>query len=154
MDKPLYLVFDPQDFDNYWKSFQPNNGQLIYKLQNMKTKLTLEQSQRLIELGVDPSKASCFGYFAPYGLDDAIPTGEPVFDLSDVISFVPKEIHDTEINVTFYLTIETDCNGTWLATYREYRGGEIMMVAGEKVATELIDALYELLCWTLTRNKE
>lgn len=26
---PPYLVFDPQDFDNYWKSFQPKDGRLI-----------------------------------------------------------------------------------------------------------------------------
>lgn len=58
----------------------------------MKLTLTPEQSQRLIELGVDASKASDFEYLDPYGLDDTIPTGVPIFDLSDILSLLPKEI--------------------------------------------------------------
>ncbi|MCM1356449.1 MAG: hypothetical protein NC212_08600 [Staphylococcus sp.] len=159
----------------------------------MKTKLTPEQSQRLIELGVAPSKASmCMLYFpesdssepleawqmweengkllctldesqvqdvecviVPKDADYDLSSKEyyPIFDLSDILSLMPKEIHDAEINVTFYLTIEADCNNTWLATYREYYGSEIAMEIGEKSCPELIDTLFELLCWTLPRDK-
>jgi len=37
---PLYVVFNPQDFDNYWKSFQPKDGQLILKSKKQQTKMT------------------------------------------------------------------------------------------------------------------
>lgn len=58
----------------------------------MKDRLTAEQSARLIELGVDPSKASGFECLDPYGLDDAIPTGVPLYTLSDLLKLLPKEI--------------------------------------------------------------
>lgn len=126
----------------------------------MKTKLTPEQSQRLIELGVDTSKASGEKVFVDIhpevlkgNAEYARPWGFiPTFDLSDILSLLPKEIHDTEIYVKLYLTIETDYNNTWLAAYREYCGGEIVMEIGEKVAPELIDALYELLIWCITNK--
>lgn len=39
---PPYLVFDPQDFDDYWKSFQPQDTRLdadIFRIMNnLKTK--------------------------------------------------------------------------------------------------------------------
>lgn len=126
----------------------------------MKDILTTEQSQLLIELGVDPSKASGEKVFIDIhpevlkgNAEYARPWGFiPTFRLTGILSLLPKEIHDIEINVTFYLAIETDCNGTWLATYREYRGGEIAMEIGEKVAPELIDALCELLVWCITNK--
>lgn len=58
---PPYLVFDPQDFDDYWKSFQPKDGQLICKSKtNMKQQiaLSIEQMQKLRTLGMDCSDAS------------------------------------------------------------------------------------------------
>lgn len=120
----------------------------------MKDRLTPGQSQRLIELGVDPSKASSQNIYMKQGYGFHTPIAQPIFTLSDILSLLPKEIHDAEINVMFYLTIETDCNGTWLATYREYCGSEIAMEIGEKVAPELIDALFELLVWVLENHQE
>lgn len=117
----------------------------------MKTKLTPEQSQRLIELGVNPSKAS---ENTEYGAWADSEHGKPIFALADILSLLPKEICDTEIWKDFYLTIESDCYNTWLATYREYCGDEIMMEIGEKVAPELIDALFELLCWILKNHPD
>lgn len=136
----------------------------------MKDRLTPEQSQHLIELGVDASKASATRYivsetevYCGYSREVIVTDGyisdyvdqESIFTLSDILSLLPKEIHDTEIWEQwehFYLVIETDCNGTWLATYREYSGGEIVMEIGEKVAPELIDALFELLVWCITNK--
>lgn len=160
----------------------------------MKDRLTSTQSQALIELGVDSSKASmCMLYFpesdssepleswqmweengkllcnpdesqvqdvecvivlksADYDLDAK--EEYPIFTLSDVLSLLPKKIYDTDICETLYLAIETNYNNTWLATYRAYCGGEIQMEIGDSVASELIDALYELLRWTLTKDKK
>lgn len=123
----------------------------------MKTNLTPEQSDRLIELGVDPMLASCEQYVDTGQIKNGIelpPQPKPVFKLTDILAILPKEIYDEEISVTFYLVVETDCNNTWLATYREYCGGEIMMEIGEKVAPELIDALFELLCWVLKTHPD
>lgn len=59
---PPYLVFDTQDFDNYWKSFQPKDGQLICKPKKMNMKpqiaLSIAQMQELRSLGMDCSDAS------------------------------------------------------------------------------------------------
>lgn len=121
----------------------------------IKDKLTLEQSQRLIDWGIDPTEAS--EKAKVYETIDAKHRWEsemPVFSLSDILRLLPREIRDAEIWEHFYLTIETDCNNTWLATYREYCGGEIVMEIGEKVAPELIDALYELLVWVLQNHPD
>lgn len=151
----------------------------------MKSKLTPEQSQRLIELGVDPSKASmCMLYFpesdnsepleswqmweecgkllcnpdesrvqdvecvivpksADYDLDDK--EEHPIFDLSDILALLPKELevyYDGDV-IPYHLVITTNCNG-WEASYYD---NETL-----KTASELIDALYELLVWCLTNK--
>lgn len=95
----------------------------------MKDKLTPEQSQRLIELGVDVSKASG---------STEVPCGnmichEKIFTLSDVLSLLLKEINNEDIK------------------HQLYKHNSLLLKSF--VRHELIDGLYELLCWTLTRNK-
>jgi hypothetical protein len=116
----------------------------------IKDRLTPGQSQRLIELGVAPSKASGFEYLDPYGLDDAIPTGVPLFTLSDILSLLPKELCN-RINGIRY-----DChlsmygyNKTWGAMYRLDDGDDFLVVFE---SPELIDALYKLLVWSITNQ--
>lgn len=117
----------------------------------MKDKLTPEQSQRLIELGVDASKASKVHHVDPYGLDDAVATNQPIFDLSDVLSLLPKEIkHKGD---PYGLDINWD--DSWSASYfnavnfvTPYKEGSIAF----EQAPELIDALYELLVWCIANK--
>lgn len=45
---PPYLVFDPQDFDNYWKSFQPKDDRLILPHLKHPTKMA-KQSLKAIK---------------------------------------------------------------------------------------------------------
>lgn len=111
----------------------------------MKPILTIEQSQHLIELGVDYHKAS---FYSDSDINN-YPLKEPLFTLVDLLELLPKEIHDKEMYEDYYLSIETDYQSTWLAAYRSYIGGEIAMEEGSCVAPELIDALYELLCWVI-----
>lgn len=114
----------------------------------MKTKLTPEQSQRLIELGVDPSNASDFEHLDPYGLDDTIPTGVPIFTLSDILLLLPKRISKNDA----CLTIIADYNDWWVGyEYDSALSGKIDSVAGY-TAPELIDALFELLVWCITNK--
>ena len=45
---PPYLVFNPQDFDDYWESFQPKDGQLILPHLKQPTKMA-KQSLKAIK---------------------------------------------------------------------------------------------------------
>lgn len=112
----------------------------------MKDRLTAEQSARLIELGVDPSKASGFECLDPYGLDDAIPTGVPLYTLSDLLSLLPKEIYSEERDI-FYRLNMTIGKTSSSVYYRHY--GYVKGFGPMKSADELIDALYELLIWCI-----
>lgn len=111
----------------------------------MKDRLTSEQSQRLIELGVDPSKASEVQHF-----DDAVSQwtnrGYAIFTLSDVLSLLPKEIYNEDI--IYHCTINI---GSY---FNEVLYKYNSLILKSFTRGELVDALYELLCWTLTRNKE
>lgn len=130
----------------------------------MKTKLTPEQSQRLIELGVDPSKASmCQIQHSADGetiyrivehdefcYEMSCLHPKPIFNLSDILSLLPKEICE-RINGIRY-----DChlsmygsNKTWGAMYRLDCGDDFLEAFD---SPELIDALYELLCWVLKNH--
>ncbi len=111
----------------------------------MKAKLTPEQSQRLIELGVSPSNASeCV----------EVPCGnmichEKIFNIADILSLLPKEIPASEQNGYFILvcplSMEWDIrNKVWVVRYKNMT---------HFIAPELIDALFELLYLTLTRSK-
>ncbi len=130
----------------------------------MKTKLTPEESQRLIELGVDPDKASmCQIQHSADGetiyrivehdefcYEMSCLRPKPIFDLSDILSLLPKEL------CVWRNGIRSDChlsmygyNKTWGAMYRLDDGDDFLVVFE---SPELIDALYELLVWCITNK--
>lgn len=119
----------------------------------MKTKLTLEESQRLIELGVDPSKAS---EVHPYSDDVSQWTnrGDPIFTLSDILSLLPKDIVNEEGD-PYGLQMDYDdkweaCYFNWVNFYMANKEGSIH----SEFASELIDALFKLLCWVLKNHPD
>lgn len=105
----------------------------------MKTELTTEQSQHLIELGVPKEKASI------KKIDEIrIVNNNEVYDwsykfkLTDILEILPKEME----NGKYVLMIEF--NGQYTFAYY-YRINEKLL--GYKRNKELIDVLYELACW-------
>ena len=116
----------------------------------MKTILTVEESQRLIELGVDPKLASV--QQSPYKVIPPLRSVEipenPVFTFIDILTILPKEIiADTIMGEDFpcALTIRWDENRKgWHCAYECL---PIPLNVGE--SPELIDALYQLLIWCL-----
>lgn len=113
----------------------------------MKDKLTIKQSKRLIKLGVDPSKAS-----------DSIevPCGnmichEKVFNLTDILSLMPRQIGDYELLMLAY---SMGHNAAY-AHFRENHHGKLVIddVIGYMFYTnELIDALFELFEYCIENN--
>ncbi|MCM1225202.1 MAG: hypothetical protein NC548_63195 [Lachnospiraceae bacterium] len=110
----------------------------------MKSELSIDKSARLIELGVDPSKASGVVYTDPYGLGDAI---EPkVFTLTDILSILPKWIKHR--HYLCYLEMGVDrYSEAWFARYASEHG--VDEADSFQCSEELIDCLYNLLVWLL-----
>lgn len=101
----------------------------------MKTTLAIEQSQKLMALGIDPKLAS----------EEYISSDDPLFTLTDLLSILPKEIKIHRDGDT--LSMIYHC-GQWRVGYTncaEYCNHT-------KVAPELIDALYQLLIYVLDNN--
>ncbi len=121
----------------------------------MKTELTIEQSQRLIELGVDANKASKEIATTISEQEYSDPC-RPIFTLADLLGILPKEIEvesrDGDIDDA-WLFLVWDTNGDyadnheWLAAYTAG-----FTYIANKHAPELIDATYSLLIW-LIENK-
>lgn len=128
----------------------------------MKDKLTIEQSQRLIELGVNQSRASATRYnisetevYCGYAREIVVTDGyitdyvsqEPIFTLADILSLLPKEIEAPdywgEVD-TCSLGITTN-NDVWEVSY--YGVDNVF-----RKAPELIDALYTLLVWAIEND--
>lgn len=118
----------------------------------MKTTITPEESQRLIALGVDPKFASeSVGSMAigngVRGITK-LPSPQPIFNIADILSILPKEIiADTIMGENFpcALTIRWDENRkVWHCAYECL---PLPLNVGE--SPELIDALYSLLIWCL-----
>lgn len=118
----------------------------------MKPQLTIEQSAQLIELGVDPSKASehyvgRWEYYSTgtYADPDSI---EPIFTLEDILGLLPKEIKNV-YGDPYGLNLNWDED--WEAAY--FNVAQFMSCQGGILhgctAPELIDALYELLVWCI-----
>ena len=115
----------------------------------MKTILTIEESQRLIDLGVDPKLAS-MKEFVPIhpevlkgNAEYAKPWGWfPKFRLEDILSILPKEING------YHLNIEASEQGYEVC----YKLWDTYHFMGATESPELIDALYSLLIWCLESN--
>lgn len=120
----------------------------------MKDKLTPEQSNRLIELGVDPSKASSQYIYMEqgYGLRDLFqaPVAQPIFDLSDILALLPRIIKYSNrvcrLKFQAIVSIHDGLSEVWQACYTH------TSCKTNKEASELIDALFELLCWVLINH--
>ena len=114
----------------------------------MKTTLTVEESARLIELGVDSKLASERKYVdkTEENSNQFLNIEEyPRFTLSDLLSILPKEIKIHRDGDT--LSMIYHC-GQWRVGYTnctEY-------CDHTKVAPELIDALNQLLIWCLEQK--
>lgn len=109
--------------------------------ETMKTTLTKEQSQHLIDLGVPKEKASDSWHFKP------VDVYYPIFTLSDLLEILPPEIwnFDIEGNMQFSMVYE---NGKWNVSYtEEYYERHKCCIGYSK--EELVDALYELCVWTI-----
>lgn len=107
----------------------------------MKTELTKEQSQHLIELGV--SKYDADWKVIGIDVDHSLPLEtlieksqvEPHFTLESLLRIVPKEI------IRYNLTI-------WWDNYAiDWNIGYHGKTDSYQSASELIDAVYELVCW-------
>lgn len=115
----------------------------------MKTTLTIEQSQRLIELGVNP-------YLASNEVTEKHPITEneisyPIFTLADLLGILPKRIDDYHFSIdhngdSFDVNyLEWDDDENWEAVVCSF-------MCDGFAAPELINALYELTIW-LIENK-
>lgn len=125
----------------------------------MKTQLTKEQSQQLIDLGVPKEKASAKEIIKPgefVARDNLgntitrIPETTPIFRFTDLLEILPKEIERDYITYTLCISYGCDIPGsnhdTWFAYYDELDDLE------PAYAEELIDVLYEL-CIKCLENK-
>lgn len=120
----------------------------------MKTTLTPEESQRLIELGVDPKLASEREYIDKTEEDSNqfLNIEEyPRFTLSDLLSILPKEIEDSNLDI---ISTQVDIKNHkkvsgWMATYIGSHNDLTFTNGLVFQAPELIDALYQLLIWCI-----
>ena len=115
----------------------------------MKTTLTVEESARLIELGVDAKLAS-YEQYKDTGRNrcgiELTPELRPVFTLTDILSILPKDI-DGNDGKHFPLAFNWDiilCR--WNAHYTCATPLNI------GAAPELIDALNQLLIWIIEQG--
>lgn len=110
----------------------------------MKTILSIEESARLIELGVDPKLAS--NDKVTYNKNGK-PYCQPIYSLADLLSILPKEIEQSDRHPMTVVYYWNSTKKEWISYY-DYVENTIMTSA-----PELIDALYQLLIWCLTENK-
>lgn len=110
----------------------------------MKTTLTIEQSQRLIELGVDTNKASK-AVSTTINEEEYNDPKHYIFTLTDLLSILPKEIkHGT---TTYHLNIDYPPIEQVAARYIT-EDDDLDSLCG-MMCDELIDALYELTIWLI-----
>lgn len=146
----------------------------------MKTELTIEESAKLIELGIDAKLASKERFFVgeyeraeyfdkiekltgkrilPKGVfqkrEKAYMNGptswniyHKVFSLTDILSILPKEIGNYELNISANKYKYFASYVLWVAT--DIRD---ILSFNQFSASELIDALNSLLIWCLTEKK-
>ena len=125
----------------------------------MKTILTVEESQRLIELGVDPklAKSVCLDFNGTYAyisgeetktvvdwVNMEYYTEQPVvFTLTDILSILPKEIKQVKKHPMTMVVYWHSINNEWNAYY------DYSELSPIKSSPELIDALNQLLIYVL-----
>ena len=121
----------------------------------IKTTLTVEESDRLIDLGVDPKLASeCISAMKVCASGRGIirlPESKPIYTLADILSILPKEIEDSNLDI---ISTQVDIKNHkkvsgWIATYIDSHNDLTFTDGLVFQAPELIDALYQLLIWIL-----
>ena len=133
----------------------------------MKTTLTIEESARLIELGVDAKLAStrCLDFNGTFAyisgeeadwvkdrINEHYYTENPiVFSLSDLLSILPKEIEGNVLDLlaTGYNKETESLEKGWSATYIDKQCIPSFGKDAIFSAPELIDSLYQLAIWCL-----
>ena len=107
----------------------------------MKTQLTIEESARLIELGVDAKLAS----------GESL-VGGALFTLVDLLSILPKEIDGYELNISankteYFVSYILWDDDEFYGTYIRDRFQNI-----QSSSPELIDALNKLAVWAIEQG--
>lgn len=136
----------------------------------MKTELTIEQANKLIQCGINPRKASMVrldfnGTYAYVYGEEAPTVRDPtvrdcvngqfyveeskIFTLADLFSLLPER--KAFANAEAFLNIHFELDGhKWVAQYLDFDKDDD--VIGEESAQELIDALYLLCLWGIKRG--
>lgn len=129
----------------------------------MKTILTVEESRRLIDLGVDPKLASATRYTiseteeycgykreitVTYGYINNYLSADSIFTLADILSILPKEIK-TGVAI-FHLNIDYPLVNQVAARYVDPDDVDNDILG--KMCDEMIDALYHLLIDVIKRG--
>lgn len=109
----------------------------------MKTELTIEQSQRLIELGVSADKASK-EIATTIGEQEYSDPRHPILTLTDLLQIPPKTIY---IDGTMLSLTITGCGMQWCVQYVGWYHATDFFIQDE-----LVDALYELTIWLIEKN--
>ncbi len=120
----------------------------------MKTQLTVEESAKLIELGVSPERASERNSSVAYGngARGIMKSPEiPIFTLADILDILPTKItfgHRTNCRLKMQPIISSKdrISEVWQACYLH------TSLKANAEAPELIDALYSLLVWRLEKG--
>ena len=129
----------------------------------MKSELTIEESARLVELGVDPNLATKrnLGLSVPTGephIYEIIKKGgEPIFRITDLFSILPKELiypSPRILTITAAGDLYFVFYATWEKEYEHSTEDTVTHHDGDKMFSshELIDALYMLLVYYLEKN--
>lgn len=120
----------------------------------MKTRLTAEESAKLIELGVSPERASkrTFDLKDVNNLSKPLERREllPIFTLADILDILPKEFNVSGTSAR--LQVYNHPAEYWIASYVTYDGGTLTYQNPCSAEKELIDALYSLLVWCLKKG--
>lgn len=121
----------------------------------MKQQLTIEESQKLIELGVDPKLASEYVSAMKVCASGRgiirLPESKPIFTLADILDILPKKItfgHRTNCRLKMQPIISSKdrISEVWQACYLH------TSLKANAESPELIDALYSLLVWCLEKG--
>ena len=135
---------------------------------------SIEQSKKLIELGIDVKTADMFWSLNPEVLvaseymteDNCIPcvNAIPAWSLTALMNILPSEFTEKgEYSETTYkidirkyaLTDDADIYQIVYGNYRWFKDGSNIWVdmvdTGEK--EDLLDAVFQMICWLLENNK-
>lgn len=116
----------------------------------MKNKLTIKQSAKLIERGIQKEQATEVHVEYDKNIKPII---HPIFTLTDLLIIIPKIIKDNKgidytLSLDFVYAKDNSMNTYWAAAYN-YWSSESTLTLVFKKDSELIDVLSNLLLWTI-----